>query len=53
VVGERPQLHTVGVCPCSQRLGREGSVGDDRVAMQISVEDRHTSIVEGLHGFNL
>jgi hypothetical protein len=41
------------VCPCSQRLGREGSVGDDRVAMQIGVEDGHVLIVEGLHGFNL
>ena len=53
VVGERPQLHTVGVGTCCQRLGRECSVGDNGVAMQIGVEDGHGLIVEGLHGFNL
>ena len=53
MVGERPQLHPVGVRTFGQRLRRERTVGDDRVAMQIGVEDRHGSIVGGLHGFNL
>jgi hypothetical protein len=38
---------------CCQRFGRERAVGDDGVAMQIGVEDRHSLIVEGLHGFNV
>jgi hypothetical protein len=38
---------------CSQRLRRERAVGDDGVAMQISVEDGHGLIVGGLHGLYL
>ncbi|MDT4863942.1 hypothetical protein FQZ97_986770 [compost metagenome] len=37
VVGQGPQLHAVGLGALRQRLGREGAVGDDGVAVQVGV----------------
>jgi hypothetical protein len=36
-----------------QRFRRERAVRDDRVAVQIGVEDGHVLILGRLHGFNL
>ena len=37
VVGQGPQVHTIGVGAGGQQFGREGAVGDDGVAVQVGV----------------
>ena len=44
VVGQRPQLHAVGLGPAGQRLGRERAVRHDRVAMEVGVQDVGSSV---------
>ena len=46
VVSQCPQLHAIGARALSQCLGGEGAIGNDRVAMEIGVEDgSHATIL--------
>ena len=38
VIGQRPQLHAVAVRPFGQCLRREGTVRDDGVAVEVSIQ---------------
>ncbi|MCY1374872.1 hypothetical protein D9M69_622430 [compost metagenome] len=38
VVGQRPEFHPVGLGALRERLGREGAVGDDGMAVEVGVE---------------
>ena len=39
VVCQRPQLDAVGLGACRQRLGGQGAVRDNRMAVQVGVEN--------------
>ena len=54
VVGQRPQLHTVGLGPHGQGFGCEGAIGDVGVAVQVGVgQDVHPPMLSGLRRFGL
>ena len=46
VVGQRPEIHAVGMGPCGQCLGRERAVRDHGVAVEVGVQRK-------IHGFIL
>jgi hypothetical protein len=53
MVGQSPQLNTVGMRARSQRLGRERAIRYDGVAMQVGVEYVHSLILGGAHVFHM
>ena len=45
VVGQRPQFDTIGGGALCQNFWRQGAVGDDGMAMQVSVKYGHAPIL--------